>query len=117
MTMESDLVTVLRTQCSQVFPDFAPAGTALPWVTYQGIGGLPTRHADNTPQGLRNTLMQINVWTSSRLATQALVRQIEDALCLATAFTATPQGEPVSDADDALGYYGALLQVDIWSPR
>lgn len=117
MTVESDLVTVLRTQCGQVFPDRAPAGTALPWVTYQGIGGVATRHADNTPQGLRNTVMQINVWTGSRLATQALVRQIEEALCAATQFTATPQAEPVSDSDEALDYYGAHQDFDIWSPR
>lgn len=117
--MESDLTALLKTACANTFPDMAPAGTVVPWVTYQAIGGQPLRWLDNTPADKRHTLLQINVWTSSRSATLALVRQIEELLCAATVFTAMPASEPISTAESDLvpPLYGSMQDFDIWAPR
>ena len=119
MSMESDLTALLKTACPNTFPDMAPAGTVAPWVTYQAIGGQPMRWMDNTPADKRHTLLQINVWTGSRAATLALVRQIEELLCAASVFTAAPASEPISTAEADLmpPLYGSMQDFDIWSPR
>lgn len=117
MSLEADLTTVLKTQCAQTFPDFAPAGTAVPWCTYQAIGGRALRWLDGTAADKRHATVQISVWTSARLQTSALIHAIEDALCAATAFRAKPVAESVSDVDEALGYYGATQDFEIYSQR
>lgn len=117
MALDADITAVLKTQCTQTFPDFAPAGTALPWVTWQAIGGHALRWLDGTAADKRHTTVQISVWSASRLQTSALIRAIEDALCAATTFTARPVAEPVSDADEALGYYGATQDFSLYSLR
>ena len=117
MTVESDLAALLQALCPRVSPDFAPAGTARPFITYQAIAGQALRFADNTAADKRHTLMQINVWAASRAAALLLVRQVEDAMCSATAFTARPAAEPSSDSDSDLSLYGCLQDFDIWSAR
>lgn len=117
MTMESDLTTLLKAQAAHVFPDFAPAGTAAPWITYQGIGGRALRWLDNTPADKRHTLMQINVWAATRAAALALMRQVEDALCASPAFVVRPTGEPTSTAEEDIPLYGCQQDFDIWSAR
>ena len=117
--METDLTALLKTLCPRVYPDVAPAGTAAPWITYQGIGGRPLRFIDNSPASIRHTMVQINVWTGSRGASLVLVRQIEEALCAASAFTASPAGEPIGTAeiDMVPPLYGCMQDFDIWAPR
>ena len=78
--MEADLNTLLKAICPRVFPDVAPSGTALPYVTWQGLGGESLSFLDNTTGDKRNTLMQISVYSSTRLQALQLVRQIEDAM-------------------------------------
>ena len=39
MSMESDLVSLLKVICVRTYPDIAPEGTAVPYITWQGIGG------------------------------------------------------------------------------
>lgn len=112
-------MTLLKAQCPSVFADFAKAGTAAPWVTYQHIGGQALRYVENTPAAQRHTLTQITVWHTSRSAALALIRQIEEALCASSAFTARPAGEPTSDAEPDLvpALYGSMQDFDIWSAR
>lgn len=117
--MEADLTALLKTLCPQVYPDEAPAGAPVPRITYQGIGGRPMRYLDNSPASLRHTLVQINVWAGSRSAALLLVHQVEEALCTASAFTATPASEPISTAETDLmpPLYGCLQDFDIWAGR
>ena len=119
MSVEAELTALLKTLCPQVFPDVAPAGTARPYVTYSGIGGKPLRFLDNTAGDKRNTIMQINVWSSTRAQTQTLIRAIEEALCASSTFTAMPMDEPFSayeeDAEPPL--YGANQDFSIYSTR
>ena len=119
MTMESDLTTLLKGLCPRVFPDFAPSGTAAPWITYQHIGGQPLRYADNTAADKRHTHLQVNVWHASRLDALQLMRQVEDALCATAVFVARPVSEPTSQAEEDMlpSMYGFLQDFEIWSQR
>ena len=66
MTMESDLVTVLKGACPRVYPDVAPAGAAVPYVTYQHIGGQPMRYLNNAAANQRHSMVQVNAWSATR---------------------------------------------------
>lgn len=114
--MEADLVTVLKTCCPRVYPDFAPAGAALPYVVYQHIGGIPQRYVDGG-SGLRHTMLQINSWATTRGDSLTLARAIETALCAATAFTAKPDSEPIGDLDDDTERRGSMQDFSVWSAR
>lgn len=117
MSMESDLVTLLKGICQRSFPDVAPNGTAAPWIVWQGIGGASARYLDNSAADKRNTLLQISVWSKTRLEALTLIRQIEDALCATASFYAGPQGEPLSTYEPDTQLYGCLQRFDIWATR
>lgn len=117
MSLEADIVTVLKTCCPRVRPDFAPFNTARPYVIYQAVGGQAWRHADNTPAGLRHTMLQVSVWADSRQAASDLIRQIEEAFCSASLFTARPSAEAVSEAEEDLNLYSSRQDFDLYSPR
>lgn len=117
MSMEADLNAMLKAICQRTFPDIAPEGTAAPYITWQGLGGESARFMDNTAADKRNTLMQINVWSKTRLEALTLIRQIEDALCASAAFVATPQGEPLSTYEPDTLLYGSIQRFGIWAAR
>lgn len=115
--MEANLVTLLKTLCPRVHPDIAPEDTQTPYVTWQGIGGAPSRMLDKTAGDKRNTLMQINVWSESRLESLNLIRDIEDAMCASGAFLAVPVGEPLSMYEEDPQLYGCVQRYSIWASR
>lgn len=117
MTMESDLSTLLKTPCPRVFPDVAPASTARPYITWQGIGGATARYTENTAASKRNTLVQINAWSATRAEALTLIRQIEEALCASTAFVVDPQGEALSTYEEDTQLYGCIQRFSIWAAR
>lgn len=117
MSMEGDLVGVLLTVCPRTFPDVAPLGTVTPYVTWQGLGGASIYYVDNTPADKRNPYLQVSVWAASRLEALTLIRQVEAALASATAFTSTPEGEPMSTYEDDTKLYGSIQRFDIWAVR
>lgn len=117
MSIETQLYGTLAALCPRTFPDFAPVGTQRPYITWQVIGGLSLRYVDNAAADKRNSIVQVNVWADTRLQAAALARQIEDALCAASLFTATPQGEPISDFDADVPVYGTQQDFDIYSTR
>lgn len=117
MSMETDLNAMLKAICPRTFPDIAPEGTATPYITWQGIGGESLRNLDNTASDKRNTLMQVNVWSKTRLEALTLIRQIEDAICASAAFVGKPQGEPMSTYEPDTLLYGCMQRFDIWAAR
>ena len=117
MSMETDLVTLLKTVCARTFPDVAPAGTATPYITWQGLGGETARFVDNTAADKRNTLMQVNVWSTTRAEALAMIRRIEDAMCASVAFLATPGGEALSTYEPETQLYGCIQAYSIWAAR
>lgn len=115
--MEADLNTLLKTKCPRVFADVAVEGTALPYVTWQGIGGESLGYLDNTAADKRHTLMQVSVWSQSRLQASTLIREIEVAMRASQDFTATPQGEPLSTYEPDTKLHGSIQRFLIWSLR
>lgn len=117
MSMESDLSTLLKTICVRTYPDVAPANTAAPWITWQGIGGESLRNLDNSAADKRHTLLQVSVWSKTRLEALSLIRQAEDALCDSAAWIARPQGEPLSTYEPDTQLYGCIQRFEIISTR
>lgn len=116
MSIESDLFALLKSINPRTYPDVAPAGTATPYVTWQQIGGQSMRYGDNTADS-RYPLIQVNVWSRSRMEASAMIRQIEDAICASSAFQATPQGEPLSTYESDTLLYGSIQRFEIFGPR
>ena len=117
MSMESDLDALLKTKCQHVFPDVAPPGTAKPYVVWQALGGEAWRFADNVAPENRHTLMQVSVWSTTRLEALALIHQIEDAICAATQWQAKPQAEARSTYEPDTGLRGSIQRFEIWATR
>lgn len=117
MSMESNLATLLKGVCVRTYPDLAPPNTATPYVTWQGLGGKSARFLDNSAADKRHTLMQISVWSKTRLEALTLIRQAEDALCASATFYAGPQGEPLSTYEADTQLYGCIQRFEIWATR
>lgn len=117
MSMEQDLQAALVALCPRVFQVIAPAPQTQIYVTWQAIGGHSLRYLENTPAGLRNTLVQVNVWALKSSDTTTLIRQIEDALCASAAFTALPQGEALSTYEPDTKLFGALQRFSVYAAR
>lgn len=117
MSMESSLVTLLATVCARVFPDVAPAGTAAPYATWQGIGGASIRYGDNSQPDKRDTLVQVSIWSTSRIEALTLIRQTEDLLRQSTDFQCRPEGEPASTYEPGTLLYGCIQRFSIFASR
>ena len=117
MSMESDLSTLLAAICVRTFPDIAPANTVTPYITWQALGGEAMRYTDGSAADRRNTLMQVNVWSKTRLEALTMIRQIEDAMCSFSGWQAQPQGEAMSVYEPDTLLYGSIQRVEIWATR
>lgn len=117
MSMEADLFTLLQTVCVRVYPDIAPPNAVKPYITWRGIGGESARFLDGSAASKRNTSVQIDVWSNTRLEALTLVRQVEDALCGSSLFVASPLGEPFSDYEEETSTYGSMQRFSIWADR
>lgn len=115
MTFEADLFTLLKTVTPRVFPDFAPVSTAKPYCTYQQIGGEVLNMVANVAPGVRNAMLQITVWSSTRAEALQISRAIEDAMCTATVFKAArPLSAAVADYDAEIPIYGCRQDFTVW---
>jgi hypothetical protein len=117
MSMESDLFTLLQTACVRVYPDVAPSGAALPYITWQALGGKVLRNLNNTASDKRQTFMQINVWATTRTESNTLIRQIEDLICASSAMIGTPEGEALSMYEAETNDYGSMQRFTINAAR
>jgi hypothetical protein len=98
----------------RVFPDIAPEETALPYVTYQQVGGVPVNFVDGGVPGKRNTRMQINVWARTRSESDALAIQVEDALRLETALQTTVLGSLIAVYEPETKLKGSMQDFSFW---
>lgn len=100
-------MSALLAKCPRVFVGVAPYGTAMPYVTWQHIGGDPLDYLDNTAAATRNAQIQVNTWAATPLQAFTLMQQIEAALRAERAFLAKPLSEPIgayAEVDDISGY-------------
>lgn len=100
----------------RVFPDEAPAETALPYVTYTQIGGRALTFLAGLPDK-RNGRFQFNVWATTRDEASTLMRAIADVLELDDVLQATPLGELAGTQEPETKLYGATQDFSIWFSR
>lgn len=117
MSFETDLDALLKTICPRTYPDVAPFGATTPYITWNTIGGEALRFGDNTAPDKRNAVVQVDVWSKSRLEAINTIRQVEDAICNSSLWQAKPEGEAVSryEPDDDLR--GSLQRFNVWFAR
>lgn len=117
MALESELVTVLQTVIPRVYPDSAPAKTALPYCVYHQIGGEAPTFLDNAVPSKRNALIQIDIYYATRGAAKTAMLAVESALTLATSFQARPVGAMRGTLDDESDIRGASQDFSVWADR
>lgn len=117
MSLETDVYAVLQTVCPRVFPDVAPANTAMPYITWQQIGGDVIATVTNDLPDKRNALVQVNCWSSTRLEANQLALQVEVALVGAGQFVAIPRGAFTASFDDDVDGRGTMQDFSIWASR
>lgn len=115
--MEAALQALLVALCPRARVDFFAELPAMPYVTWQLIGGKSIRFLDNSAPDKRNTRVQINVFSATRKECMALIRQIEEAMCASSAFVATPDAEPMTDFDADMKVYEAMQDFSIFATR
>lgn len=96
----------------RLFPDAADAGTPLPYITYQRVGGQDASTTDG-PADLKNGRFQINVWATTRNEADSLMDQVIEALA-AEPLLGVPLGAPSSDYESGLDLRGSMLDFSIW---
>ena len=116
MSLESDLYTVLAAVQPAVYPDVAPPGAAVPYITWQQVGGDVVRPVDGLPDK-RNAVVQINCWAATRDQANAMALAVEAALVAATVFQARPVAAFMAAFDDDVELRGAMQDFSIWAAR
>lgn len=115
MALEADLYALLAPLVAgRVYPDVGPNNAVAPYATYQQIGGEVINYLGREAPDKRHARMQLNVWCASRAQAMALMRQVEDALRMATAFIAAPIGAAIAVKDEGDPLYGAMQDYSIW---
>lgn len=117
LDLETALAAALQAQCPRTSPMVAPVDTALPYITWQHIGGVPVRYADNAAGNRRMVMVQVNVWAATVAAALLLIRQVEDALCASAVFTARPLSEPIGQHEADFARYGFIQDFEIVGDR
>lgn len=114
MALEADIYNALKTLAGgRVYPDVAPAGAALPYITWQQIGGYEPAFIDGQVADKCRALIQINVWNTSRLSCNTLARQAKTALV--SALYGEAEGAFAAEYDPTTASYGTSQDIAIWS--
>lgn len=117
MSLESSIFDSLKSLVSnRVYPDVAPISTALPYITYQQVGGRAVSFLESAVVGKRNARVQVNCWAATRLAASNLARSAEDALVVDTTCRAIPLAAMVATFEDETEppLYGTRQDFSIW---
>ncbi len=116
MSIEAQVFAALSgLVAGRALPDFAPSGTALPFITYQAVGGTPVNYIDPALPDRENTRLQVNVWASTRSAASALGKQVEIAMRLATGLQVEVLTGRIATYDDETECRGTMQDFSIWN--
>lgn len=114
MSIESDLLELLKGVCPRSFSDEAPLATVKPYVTYKFIGGLSLQLLAGELADNRRPFVQINVWAAKRQVALDTITAIGQALVVSDKFSARPDSDVQWSHDDTVmadtpnGLFGAL---------
>lgn len=116
MTTDSLIFDALKTLvANRVYPHIAPLGTALPYLTYQQVGGQAVNFLESTTPSQSNGRFQVNVWAATRVAAALLAKQAAAALRATSALQTTVLGEPVADYEPATKLHGTRQDFSFWT--
>lgn len=96
------------------FPDVAPQGTPVPFITYQAVGGEPVNFLSGEQPDKANTLMQVNVWAATRLEASALGAQVEAAIRAAKHLQPEVVTGRVATYDELTSHRGTMQDFSFW---
>lgn len=117
MSLESNVYAVLLTVCDNVYPDYAPEDAPRPFITWNQIGGVAIKPLGKDVPNIREAVIQVNVWSTTRLGTSQLILEVDSAMRTATQFSAQPVSEMVSVTDQDTGLRGAIQDFVIRDSR
>lgn len=114
MTLEAQLFTALKgLVADRVFPDVAP-DEALPYITYQQVGGAAINFTDGTVPDRSNARVQINVWAATRLEASQIGAQVESVMRSLAAMQPTVLSARVALYDPDTKARGAMQDFSLW---
>lgn len=115
MTIEAQVFTALQGLAGgRVFPDVAPGGTPVPYITYQAVGGEPINFLTGDKPGKTNARMQVNVWSASRIEASDIGAQVENALRDAKQLQTKVLAGRVATYDETTKYRGTMQDFSLW---
>lgn len=117
MTLEEHLKIVID-KFVMVYPDVAPMNAALPYCTYQLIGGRPVVFVDNTIPDKKHAYVQMNVFAKSAIEASNFIAQIERELLASSRLQASPinNAQSVISDDPEAKIKGRMQDFSIWYP-
>lgn len=114
MSVESDLVALLSSTFSgRLYPDTAPIGTAMPYATWQQVGGAAVNPYSGSLPGYGEMRIQINVWSKTRDDANTLMRTVENLL-RPNPFAGRPIGALIARYEETTGARGAQQDFSVW---
>lgn len=113
--LEANLFNALSALVNaRVFPDVAPEGVELPYITYQQIGGKPINFLGAESSSKKNARVQVNVWSHTRIEASALIRQVED-IAVTAPLLGVIEGGAIASYEPELKIYGAMQDFSFLS--
>jgi len=116
MSLQSSFVAVLQSVCPRVFPDVAPFDTQRPYITWQQVGGDEPSYTENALPNTENALIQVNIWSDTRLEAINTAKAAKAALTLTNTLQARATGAFVATCDEDLKRYGTRQDFTVWAP-
>jgi len=121
MTIEATIVAALKglvpgqgSAGARVFPNVAPANTALPYIVYTRAGGKPLDDLDlDGSPDTKNVRMQIDVWSDRYLSADRIMTSV-GAILTSAPISGTSLGEPTSQWEDATKLHGFRQDFSIF---
>lgn len=98
----------------RIYPDEATTEQPGAYMLYQQVGGDAVRFLEPVHPGLRHARVQLQVWSSSRAASDSLARQAEVLLVEHPTLRAYAYGAAVSSSEPDLRLYGCMQDFGIW---
>lgn len=115
MTAEELIAGVLEPLAvDRVFPDVAPEGTPVPYITYQAVGGMPINFVSGETPTKQPVRMQVNVWALGRIEASVLGAQVENALRDATELQVEVLTGRVATYDEATKRRGFMQDFQLF---
>lgn len=116
MSIESEVFAALRSLVAdKVYPDVNDAGTDAPYIVHTRAGGVAPTFLERATPSKENTRLRVTSWETTRIAANALAKQVHDALVALTTIDVKPIGTLVALYDEDTKLRGATQDFSVWA--